>query len=56
MTSIAIRSKLAAQKIRDDLKDRRGLGDAWEEVDETIRIEIEDEWFQIVYNLFKDFE
>ena len=35
-------------KLLEDLKDRRGLRQAWEEIDESIQTEIETCWWLIV--------
>ena len=39
-----------------DLKDRCGLGDAWDEIDRGIKQEITDEWVKIVAEEIEEIE
>jgi hypothetical protein len=39
-----------AKRIIEDLKDRRGLRQAWESIDADIQKEIEEEWQSIAMN------
>ena len=41
-------AKIAVNKILEDLTDRRGLRQAWEAIDDSIRTEIRAEWEQII--------
>jgi hypothetical protein len=34
--------------IEDDICDRKGIGDEWEQIDNEIQAEIRDEWLAIV--------
>lgn len=35
-------------KILDDLSDRRGISDAWDEIDDSIQNEILEQWLKIL--------
>ena len=46
---------LAVNEILQDLQDRRGLRQAWEEIDIDVQNEIRDEWAKIIFkNLSPD--
>ena len=44
MTKEVICAKIAVRNIIKDLKDRRGLRQEWEQIDEDIQCEIQDVW------------
>ena len=41
-------AELAAYRIIDDLQGRSGLGNEWDQIDESIRQEILEEWKAII--------
>lgn len=43
-----IKAEKAVSKIIDDLTDRGGLGDAWDQIDDEIRQEIISAWIMIL--------
>lgn len=51
MTTEAIRARLAALKISEDIADRSGLGDEWDGIDDAIKTEILDQWATIIMNV-----
>ena len=51
--SIDAMAKLAAQSIIDDLTDRRGLRQEWEEIDEQTQEEIKATWAKLIAQAFK---
>jgi hypothetical protein len=48
--AIEIKSAKAVEDIIKDLTDRRGLRQAWEEIDDEIKTEIINKWVDIVYD------
>ena len=36
------------KKIIEDIQDRRGIGDEWDDIDASIKKEIRKKWFEII--------
>lgn len=41
-------AKRIIENIIEDISDRKGLGNEWEQIDEEIQEEIKEEWLKIV--------
>jgi hypothetical protein len=44
----------AVDKIIYDMRDRAGLGDAWEAMDEAVQEEIREKWARMIARLIND--
>lgn len=42
------------ERIIEDLTDRRGLGQEWDQIESSVRAEIKDTWVRIASNAIKD--
>jgi hypothetical protein len=53
-TSLAERAARAVNAIVEDLSDRRGLRQEWENIDEDVQIDIKLQWSKIIAKHFEE--
>ena len=56
MTKEVICAKIAVRNIIKDIKDRRGLRQEWEQIDEDVRCEIQDVWVAWVLQAIQEMQ
>jgi hypothetical protein len=49
-----VQARKAAERIAEDLLDRSGLGNAWEDVDPDVQEEILEHWTNIIFETLED--